>query len=184
MALFMIATIHDNNEMIGVRLLDTNSKQIKDVPIREVITAIEKGITIQNIDVEQGQLVGTNGSIDRLPLVINGRLEGKSPLIILNQIGNSGYTVSDFKGQIKRLRNRDVIEYAKEHGIANGKIVQKGGNYYISSIIGSYEVMRETGDTPVIDISIPEIFDGELDSFLADKVATCGCLASLLESMI
>ena len=143
MALFMTATIHDNNEMIGVRLLDTNSKQIKDVPIREVITAIEKGITIQNIDVEQGQLVGTNGSLDRYTKidrfcnVLNFRA-----FVILNKTDKGKFTVADYMGNIMKVTFEKLYATVYRNmslRLANGKLV----NGVISAIKGEYETIAE-----------------------------------------
>ena len=52
---------------------------------------------------EDGSLIGTNGSLSRYPRILNGNCtEYPSPLIIINQIEDIGYTICDFSYYIKR----------------------------------------------------------------------------------
>ena len=142
MRLIAIANISNGKETIGFRLLDTDKRQTKDVPLDNVKSVINEGtIQIDNLKVKEDIVIGSNGSINRLPTIINKQLIGKSPLIIINQLGDIGYIVSDFKGIIKTLENDKVIKYAKKNGIANGKIVNKDGKEYISSIQGEYKLI-------------------------------------------
>ena len=77
MGILAIANIIDGKNTIGLRLLDTISGQIKDVPIANVIGVLASGkATIDNVGLENGKLVGTNGSLDRLPKIMNGVLVG------------------------------------------------------------------------------------------------------------
>lgn len=140
MGIVAIASIYTGNNLIGFRLLDSNSLSVKDVPTNSIINVISSGkVQIDNLCVENCKLQGSNGSIDRLPKVVDGKLKGKSALTILNKIGEQGYTVSDYKGQVLKLKEEDVIKYSKQNGISNGKIVEKDGKEFISSIIGEYE---------------------------------------------
>lgn len=75
MALLAIARIQEGNNLIGIRLLDTESKQLKDVPVNSVIDVlVSRKAKIDNINVKAGKLTGSNGSIDRLPLIEDGNL--------------------------------------------------------------------------------------------------------------
>lgn len=140
MGIVAVASIYTGNNLIGFRLLDSNSLSVKDVPTNSIINVISSGkVQIDNLCVENCKLQGSNGSIDRLPKVVDGKLKGKSALTILNKIGEQGYTVSDYKGQVLKLKEEDVIKYSKQNGISNGKIVEKDGKEFISSIIGEYE---------------------------------------------
>ena len=145
MRLIAIANIVSTSyRTIGFRLLDTDTKQIKDVPSNNVKAVLAEGnIKIDNLEIKEDLIVGSNGSINRLPKIMNGQLAGESPLLVINQLDNYGYTVADFKGTIIALENAKVIKYAKENGIANGKITNKEGKEYISSINGDYT--RVTG---------------------------------------
>ena len=139
MILIAIANISNGKESIGFRLLDVESKQTKDVPIENIMQVIQSGkATLSNLKVENNKIVGSNGSIERLPKLVNKQLVGDSPLIIINQIGDIGYEVSDFKGIISNVKNTDLIKYASTNGISNGKIVNKEGKEFISAINGKY----------------------------------------------
>lgn len=148
---FMIAIINDaGGNRIGIRMLDVSdfrSVRVMDVKIESAIRAVESGAAIiQNLAIEDGKLVGTNGSMDRYAVVEDGRLKGKSPMIVINRVGDIGFTVSDYIGTVRKFRAADVIEYAKKEdgGIANGKlVVREDGAEIISSIVGSYEEAKK-----------------------------------------
>ena len=138
--LIAIANICTIEGTVGFRLLDIDTKQTKNVPLESIKIAMLSGkATIENLKIENTTIIGSNGSIDRLPKVINGQLIGKSPLIILNQLDDIGYTVSDFKGTISKVNTEDTINYAKTNGISNGKLVNKGNKRFMSSITGEYD---------------------------------------------
>ena len=101
---------------------------------------ITGGAKIDNIAIKGDKLIGSNGHIDRLPKIENKQLLGRSPIIIISQIGSIGYKVTDFKGTITNMKTRDIIQYAKNQGIANGKIVNKEGKEFISAISGNYVI--------------------------------------------
>lgn len=146
--------IDDKNSIIGYRLLNTDGQQAecKNIPKAALINALEKGnITVENLAVVSGEyskenlmIVGTQGSIDRLPSVkLSGELVGnkakKSPLTIVNKLEDVGYTVADYKGAIKFMRVDEVVAYSKEFGITNGKVVTRNGVEFISAINGAYK---------------------------------------------
>lgn len=144
--IFAIAKIVDRNKTIGLRIADVESKnvQYRDVSLDSIHKVLSSGnITIENIGILDGDIVGTNGSIDRLASVTTtGELIGKAPLVIINKIGDVGYTIVDHKGLLKKVREEDVVAYAKQFGIANGKVVVKNGLEYVSSINGEYDVQE------------------------------------------
>lgn len=144
--IFAIAKIVDRNKPIGLRIADVESKnvQYRDVSLDSIYKVLSSGnITIENIGILDGDIVGTNGSIDRLASVTTtGELIGKAPLVIINKIGDVGYTIVDHKGLLKKVREEDVVAYAKQFGIANGKVVVKNGLEYVSSINGEYDVQE------------------------------------------
>lgn len=146
MRLLMIATLYTNNDIIGHRILDVESKENKymDVSVSNIKEVISTGkATIENLGIQDGKLVGTNGIVDRYPkLTIKGvPMQKVSPLTIIDQIEDVGYKVVDYKGEIKLARVSDVVRYAKEYGISNGKVVMRDNLEFISSIAGNYNVI-------------------------------------------
>ena len=140
MKIFMIGAIsYTKNNIEGYRLLDFETGQVKDVAVKALFNAIKNGLKIENLSATDRELVGTNGAISRYPLIINGIPYKKSPLIILKEMNNGDYTVSDFKGEIVRMKAEDVIRYSEAEGIANGKIVERDGTKFISAICGEYD---------------------------------------------
>ena len=140
MRLTAIANIVSNsNKTIGFRLIDSDTKQTKDVPLNNIKSVLAEGkLQIDNLSLKHNTVIGSNGTIDRLPKVADGQLIGRSALIILSQLDDGGYKVSDYKGTVLNMINTDILKYAKVHGIANGKVVYKDGKEFISSIDGTY----------------------------------------------
>jgi hypothetical protein len=143
MSIIAIANISNGKSTIGLRLLDIDTRQIKDVPMYDIINVLKStNLQIDNIELQDNKIIGSNGSIDRLPKIINGQLIDKSPLIILNQVYATGYTVSDYKGQTIRMTTKGVIDYAQENGIANGEVIGKSYRSYIRPIKGEYRKLE------------------------------------------
>ena len=144
MGLIMIATHYNNDgNIIGIRILDTDSGEKKDVSYDSALSVATKhpGI-IENIEVKDGNLSGYNGALGRYAKIKNGKLVGRSPLVVIEQLGDIGYKVSDWNGTVKNYRNDDVIRYSSDNGIANGKLVERDGKQYISAIVGNYRVIE------------------------------------------
>lgn len=138
----MIAVHKDNlNNIIGFRLLDTDSSIIRDATYESVYAAIlEKKTDIENLKIENGKLVGSNGILSRFPVIKGRNLSGLSPLIILFEMENNYYKVTNYLGEIVDISEEEAIRYAETEGIANGKIVtEENGNKHISSINGPYK---------------------------------------------
>lgn len=122
----------------GLRLLDVDAKQTKDIAIEQIQAAVMKGMKISGLGISNGKLAGSNGSLDRYPSV-GANSKSKQPLIILKDLWGKGYRVSDVNGKILDISADDAVRYADSYGIANGKVVEKDGKKFISSISGNYE---------------------------------------------
>lgn len=156
MDIFLIATLRRDKDILGYRLLDINDNdgngKFMDVPASQVYQVLKSkklkinGLKLRTTD---NQLMGNNGSVSRYPRITENGLDGKSSLIILEQIVNGdetiAYKVSDYKGKIATTKLTDVVKYAKENGIANGKVVSSDGKEFISSIAGSYKKVQFKG---------------------------------------
>lgn len=166
MKIYIIAQIVSGKNVVGYRLLDVESKdqnsKLKDYPLNNIKAVLSNKATadiIKNARLVNGEVTGTNGQLSRYAkITTNGELIGKSPLVVLNKIDNLGYTVSDYKGQVKKMKNSDAVEYARAQGIANGKVILSDGVEYISSISDSYEQISittsKTGKASRVDLRI------------------------------
>ncbi len=145
MPIYMISRVIQKNKLIGVGLLDDTNNQYKIIPSQAVVQALKSNkITIENLTIDNGELRGSNGSLDRYPIINqDGSLRENNSVIILNELTDGdktiGHTVSDYKGTILKVKNQDLIKYIKTKGVANGKLVSREGTEFISSIIGEYK---------------------------------------------
>jgi len=145
----------DRDNIIGYRLLDSDNNKIKDVSEAALVGALKSGTVVLGVELNHRKLKANNGIFERYPLIINNiPTDNKSSLIILFKV-DGGFICSDYKGNIGKYREKDVINYAKKYGIANGKVVQTKETEFISSISGEYiRIIEETdnnknsGDTP------------------------------------
>lgn len=143
MPIFMIGTIKNKNNLIGIRLLESTTGQVKDADINSVIKALKAGTKIENLMIDGNELKGINGSIERYGVIgksqsctILGLHEDASGNII-------GYRVADVNGCVKDLDIRNTIDIAERLGLANGRVVEKNGKKFISPIFGGYEVIKK-----------------------------------------
>ena len=131
------------NNTAGYRLVDLDDRSVKDVPSIDVINVLSRGnIKIAGLELKGHAIVGSNGSIDRYPVIQNKNIVGTSPLVIATQLlidGDIvGYKVLDWKGTMSNASLQDVIKYAKSNGISNGAIKRVGNREFVSSISGEY----------------------------------------------
>lgn len=148
MKIFIIAQIVNGNDIVGYRMLDVDDKnKVLDIPLNNLVQTLGspqgEGL-IKNAKLVNGKVTGTNGSLSRYAKVDanTGRLVDVSPLVVINKIEDVGYTVADFNGRVVKMKNSDVVDYAKKNGIANGKVVIQDGVEFISSISDTYEVKK------------------------------------------
>ena len=154
-----IANLSNGKTTLGFRLLNIETAQVTEVSLANLKDALQSGkLQIENLAIKDGIVIGSNGSIERLPKMVNKQLVGKSPLIILNRVWSEGYRVSDFKGTILNMSSKEALEYAKTNGISNGKIV---GKQFIRSINGIYTIIEPEKNNELykgtLDISTPPL---------------------------
>lgn len=123
----------------NLRLLNIEDYTYTDINIQTAIKLIKIGqIDILNVRVDGNTLVGTDGSIEKIPeITINNN---NKALTILNQIEDVGYTVVNCVGKVMNTKTNDLIAYGEKFGIVNGEIVTKESQKFIRSITGSFEV--------------------------------------------
>lgn len=141
MKMYMIASIFQGETLRGFRILDFDTKNIIDVTENQVFQVIKSGVKIINLEIKKGKLQGSNGDIKRYTKLLNGKPIGSTPIIILNQLGNIGYTVADYNGNIRKLSTKDTLMCSNQFGISNGKVTVRDQTEFISAISGSYELI-------------------------------------------
>lgn len=129
---------------------------------RQEIKAIQagaRGYAVAGLGDSNGKLAGTNGSIDRYPIVdITGRLVSNNAVVIVGTSGNK-YLCSDYRGTVLLMTEKEVIAFAEMPGnnIANGKIVTKGTSKFVSAITGTYPEIKlpNTADDSKVPDKMP-----------------------------
>lgn len=153
MRMIMIGGIYNGEERVGFRILDADSisnghGQIMDVPEDKVYYALSSN-KIENLEIKGKRLKGSNGDISRYAHIVDGKMqESNSPLVIITQIGDAGYIVSDCFGQIRRMRTNELIKLLNTYKIANGKLMTRDGTQYISTISGKYYYIPYKEESP------------------------------------
>ena len=139
----LIGVIYNGKNTVGFRILDFDNKKTMDIPYNNAMAVVKSGqANIVGLEVDKGKLVGNNGKLDRYPKIIGAELKDNNNIIVLKQVGDEGYTVSDWQGNIRSYKNSDLITLANQRNmqIANGKIVRRtDGTEFISAIYGEYE---------------------------------------------
>lgn len=141
---FTLVALHKRGaSTVGVRLVEECGKEYKvhDVAYAEFKSKLSQGIIdVTNVKVELNKLVGTNGQLSRYGVLYDGVLAGNCPVVVLMEMNNKCYKVSNPLGQIAVMDTANIVRYASTEGIANGKVVRNSdGTCYISSINGEYK---------------------------------------------
>ena len=114
----------------GFRVIDAdNTKDIKDIPYNvmyNVIASNKAKVAGIELDKKAGKLKGSNGTFV------------KNAVVVLKTIDDLGYVVSDGQGKVLELSIKDTIRASEGIGIANGKVVERGNEKFISAITGTY----------------------------------------------
>lgn len=167
MSLHLQGVWMNQDRIVGFRFVDPN--KIKngeaahfDLDFKNLQIAFSKGIDIRGLKVENGKLVGSNGSIDRYTKMDykTGKLLQKTQLVVLKRFGQSKYILCDGVGKVVKVSEKDMIDNIENgrFSIANGKLVNKDGNKYVCQISGQYDRVPD-----------PEEENAKIDKIAADK---------------
>ncbi|MEM4385956.1 MAG: leucine-rich repeat protein [Candidatus Anstonellales archaeon] len=162
----LIGVIKKGDKLLGFRLLDVETQRIKDVAYSSVEGLLRnKDIQIYGLEYENGKVVGSNGSLERYPVIYDGKLIEKPSLIILYQYINNGdtigYMVADWKGKIVKAKVEDVVRYVRGYGIANGALKVVNGKEIITPICGEYKKVEVKIDKKVVEDTIQKFREEE-----------------------
>lgn len=143
MNLIVIATIKKfipEEITIGFRIYDKDTKQRMDASLESVTKQIMSGkVTVDGLEVVNGEIKGSNGSLDRYPSIFNGMLLSKCPLIITKIYPDNIYGVVNYLGNEDKMSLDALVRYYSTEGIANAKVVTRDGKHFISRISGEFE---------------------------------------------
>lgn len=167
MSLHLQGVWMNQSRIVGFRFVDPDS--IKngeaahfDLDFKNLQIAFSRNMDIRGLKVENGKLVGSNGSIDRYTKMDykTGKLLQKTQLVVLRKFGQSKYILCDGMGKVVKVSEKDMIDNIENgrFNIANGKLVNKDGNKYVCQISGQYD--------RVVD---PEEENAKIDKIAADK---------------
>lgn len=135
---YKLASIYSDNDTVNTRNILTDN----------IISTLSKGIaTIDNMAYVDGKLVGTQGSLDRLPkfVMATNELVANNNVTIAYKIGDEGYRILDYMGRSRKIATNDLIQLIKSgkiENITNGKIVEKDGFEFVSAISGEYDTVE------------------------------------------
>ena len=160
MEIFAVSRIiDDRGRNIGFGLYDTDTGQVKLVQIDQVKGAIDQGVVkVENLEVIQGIIKGSNGDIDRLPKVTaQGQSIGDSKCTIIRAVSDGtktiGFDVVFFDGSCKQASHNEL---AFVYGVTNGKVINNNGDITVSSIRGNYK-------TRVVESAIKSANTADID---------------------
>lgn len=136
--IYAIANYLDaNDNVIGLRLYDTESERIVDSPNQNIIEQITlNGVKIENIEIKGGKLVGLHGSLAKYGKIKCGVVYGKSPAVVIKEYLDNSYDVVNVRGQKIRMSLKSLIIYEKTDGISNCSLIQDQyrGTAYVRGI--------------------------------------------------
>lgn len=147
MDMYVVGVYKKGKNIAGFKILainNENSVEVRDVSYADALGVLASGkATIKNLKLDNGELKGVNGSLDRYGIV------GKSQsLVVLKELQDDsgkthGYLCSDSLGQTRNLTEQQVVMFAEKFAIANGKIVpDANGNKHVSAIEGTYDIKK------------------------------------------
>lgn len=145
--MYVVAVVkNEADEAVAYRVLDIEKRACKAVSKEAVLRAsMQNPKAFMNVAAEGKELVGTNGSLSRYAVVsMKNELVSKSaPVVVLARLGNEGFVLSDYAGNMTKIKSDEAVGYATKFGIANGKIVERDGKKLISAISGEYPLIEK-----------------------------------------
>lgn len=145
--MYVVAVVkNEADEAVAYRVLDIEKRACKAVSKEAVLRAsMQNPKAFMNVAAEDKELVGTNGSLSRYAVVsMKNELVSKSaPVVVLARLGNEGFVLSDYAGNMTKIKSDEAVGYATKFGIANGKIVERDGKKLISAINGEYPLIEK-----------------------------------------
>lgn len=172
--MYVVAVVkNEADEAVAYRVLDIEKRACKAVSKEAVLRAsMQNPKAFMNVTAEGKELVGTNGSLSRYAVVsMKNELVSKSaPVVVLARLGNEGFVLSDYAGNMTKIKSDEAVGYATKFGIANGKIVERDGKKLISAINGEYPLIEKKKVETAAKAKFIAVNDDDSVATLARKV--------------
>lgn len=172
--MYVVAVVkNEADEAVAYRVLDIEKRACKAVSKEAVLRAsMQNPKAFMNVAAEDKELVGTNGSLSRYAVVsMKNELVSKSaPVVVLARLGNEGFVLSDYAGNMTKIKSDEAVGYATKFGIANGKIVERDGKKLISAISGEYPLIEKKKVETAAKAKFIAVNDDDSVATLAQKV--------------
>lgn len=147
--IFIIASIVNKKKLVGYRVFDCESIKYIDSTLENIVTLLEnRKVIIENAICEDGKVVGSSGSLDRLTKIDAttnkpiGRMDAM-PFIVVNKMKGEKYTLVDYSGKMEIMDKDKVLKIHDTFGLANCKVMRRGDKYIISAIAGNLDIIGE-----------------------------------------
>jgi hypothetical protein len=132
------------------RFFAEGSGNIHDLTTSKILEVLRRGeVQVIGLEEKQGELIGTNGSIERYPKVmIEGNQESavggedNTPVVIISTRGNNQYNICTYFGTYMVVSEEQIVRLKQTRGVANCKLVQRNGKYYLSAIKGRFPELK------------------------------------------
>lgn len=172
--MYVVAVVkNEADEAVAYRVLDIEKRDCKAVSKEAVLRAsMQNPKAFMNVAAEGKELVGTNGSLSRYAVVsMKNELVSKSaPVVVLARLGNEGFVLSDYAGNMTKIKSDEAVGYATKFGIANGKIVERDGKKLISAINGEYPLIEKKKVETAAKAKLIAVNDDDSVATLVQKV--------------
>ena len=148
---YVVAVMRDEKKQIGARVLEISKagKRVKDLPVEFIAEVYNNSEQFRklcvNFKVDNGKLVGTQGSIGVMPALNQlGVLVNNPRLTILYKIENIGFGVADMYGSVVNIQTERAVILANRFRLTNGEVYSDGKKYNIRPQRGTFPVVKRT----------------------------------------
>lgn len=139
--IYVIATVINKGKVVGARITDLGdrSKKFMDVSLTDMVRVYKSNPQMfKNVAVENGRL-NSLGSVFTVVDFATKKPISKQYIVIANKLGNLGYTLIDYKGNVKKCNVADTLKVASSFEfsnaiVSNGVITPKTGEFLVEDI--------------------------------------------------
>ena len=153
---YLIGLLKKRTTTIGYRIMQLKDKKYVDLRPDAVKNMLLKyPDAMANIGLDNGEIVGTQGTLERYAVIRETRVDNRQLIIIkkveLENGDLAGYIVTDYRLQAFKFETSENIIAACINPLrlrlANGKIIEnQNGTKFISPIQGNYAVITISND--------------------------------------
>lgn len=153
---YLIGLLKKRTTTIGYRIMQLKDKKYVDLRPDAVKNMLLKyPDAMANIELDNGEIVGTQGTLERYAVIRETRVDNRQLIIIkkveLENGDLAGYIVTDYRLQAFKFETPENIIAACINPLrlrlANGKIIEnQNGTKFISPIQGNYAVITISQD--------------------------------------